>query len=163
MKKKVLFSVGIGALMLFGLAGNVSTKAKADQIRNVSTVAAVQEEQNLPKGKGWTASKYKKWISEQRKELEPLIGTGSGWCDEQGVFHEWTKESVDEQIKKYEENLKDIQLGIIYSKSSADSDDGTCYVQSFPNNDDTSSSDGIDIVTDDGNEIHIGDYESEKE
>ena len=43
----------------------------------------------------WTAEEYEKWIATQKEELEALIGTGDGWYDGQGVFHEWTQESVD--------------------------------------------------------------------
>lgn len=43
----------------------------------------------------WTADEYEAWMNEQKKEMESLIGTGDGWYDGQGVFHEFTQESVD--------------------------------------------------------------------
>lgn len=66
----------------------------------------------------WTAEEYEKWIAEQEKELESLIGTGSGWYDGEGVFHGFTRESVDSSIAKYREILEEIKQGLLVSKDN---------------------------------------------
>lgn len=74
----------------------------------------------------WTVTEYENWIAVQKKEMMDLIGTGKGWYDGQGVFHEFTQESVDAVIAEYQEILKNIKNGIMYSKSTDDGD--SCFM-----------------------------------
>ena len=87
-------------------------------------VAEADYEKNnpTPDVEWWTAEEYEKWIAEQKKELEALIGTGDGWYDGQGVFHEWTRESVDATIAEYQETLESIKNGVLYSKDNGEGD-----------------------------------------
>ena len=79
-------------------------------------VAEADYEKNnpAPDVEWWTAEEYEKWIATQREELEALIGTGDGWYDGQGLFHEWTQESVDATIAEYQETLESIKNGTLY-------------------------------------------------
>lgn len=77
----------------------------------------------------WTAEEYEKWIEEQEKELESLIGTGNGWYDKEGEFHTFTRESVDEILAMYRATLEQIKKGVKVSKPS---DDGAVLMQSLP-------------------------------
>ena len=84
--------------ILFNDADGISTDGE-------NWVAEADYEKNnpTPDVEWWTAEEYEKWIAEQKKELEALIGTGDGWYDGQGVFHEWTRESVDAAIAQYQD------------------------------------------------------------
>ena len=55
-------------------------------------------------------------MNEQKKEMESLIGTGDGWYDGQGIFHEFMQESVDAMMDSYKETLESIKKGVLYSK-----------------------------------------------
>lgn len=44
----------------------------------------------------------------------------------EGVFHEWTQDSVNAQIAEYEKILDEIKSGTLYSK---DNDEGIGYAQ----------------------------------
>lgn len=68
----------------------------------------------------WTAEEYEQWIIEQEKEMESLIGTGSGWYDREGVFHEFTREVADSTIAEYREILEQIKQGLLLSKDNGD-------------------------------------------
>ena len=61
----------------------------------------------------WTADEYEAWMNEHKKEMESLIGTGDGWYDGQGVFHEFTQESVDAMMDSYKETLESIKKGVL--------------------------------------------------
>ena len=61
-------------------------------------------------------------MNKQKKEMESLIGTGDGWYDGQGIFHEFTQESVDAMIDSYKETLESIKNGVLYSKDNCDGD-----------------------------------------
>lgn len=76
----------------------------------------------------WTAEEYEKWIEEQEKELESLIGTGSGYYDKQGEFHTFTRENVDATIGLYRATLEQIKNGVKVSKPSYD---GAILMQSI--------------------------------
>lgn len=174
--------VGLGALFIFSLVGFVSTNAETETVPSITNeqdilcrnsenglqfsldgsewVSQSDYEQNLPEIDWWTASEYEIWISEQKTELEALIGTDNGWYDGQGVYHEWTQESVNNQIAQYEETLKEIKAGILYAKPNKD---GIGYSQIPPNEDDVIFAYSTDFVKSDGTTIHIGDYESENE
>lgn len=77
----------------------------------------------------WTAEEYEKWIEEQEKEMESLIGTGNGWYDKQGEFHTFTKENINDILALYRETLEEIKRGVLVSKPS---DDGVVLMQSLP-------------------------------
>ena len=98
-------------------------------------------------------------MNEQQKEMESLIGTGDGWYDGQGVFHELTQESVDAMMSSYRETLESIKNGVLYSK---DSGDGDTYSM-IPPTEDVVSDYSVDITTDDGQKVHIGNYPTVEE
>ena len=114
-------------------------------------------EKEIPKIDWWTASEYEDWIATQKTELEALIGTGDGWYDGQGVFHEWTQDSVNAQIAEYEKILDEIKSGTLYSK---DNDEGIGYAQIPPDGKDIVSVYGANFVRSDGSSFHIGDFAS---
>lgn len=105
----------------------------------------------------WTSEEYELWMAQEKAELESLIGTG-GWYDKSG-YHEWTQESVDAQIAEYEEVLKEIKAGILYSKNS---EDGIGYSQIPPNSEDIESVYSVDFIRADGSVLHIGNYDTQK-
>ena len=92
-------------------------------------------------------------------ELEALIGTGDGWYDGQGVFHEWTQESVDATIAEYQETLESIKNGTLYSK---DNGEGDTYSM-IPPTEDVVSEYGVNVTKENGESIHIGNYASSEE
>ncbi len=116
-------------------------------------------EKDIPQVEWWTAEEYEKWILEQKKEMESLIGSNDGWYDGQGTFHGWTRESVDAIIAEYYQILDSIKSGTLYSKDSGD-DDGYAMI---PPSDDVECSYGTDIVKEDGKSIHLGDYSTKEE
>lgn len=71
-------------------------------------------EKDAPQVEWWTAEEYEKWILEQKKEMESLIGSNDGWYDAQGTFHKWTQESVDAAIAEYYQTLDSIKSGTLY-------------------------------------------------
>ena len=124
-------------------------------------IAEADYEKNnaAPNVKWWTADEYEAWMNEQQKEMESLIGTGDGWYDGQGVFHELTQESVDAMMSSYRETLESIKNGVLYSK---DSGDGDTYSM-IPPTEDAVSDYSVDITTDDGQKVHIGNYPTVEE
>ena len=88
-------------------------------------------------------------MNEQKNEMEALIGTGDGWYDGQGVFHEFTKESVDAMMSSYEETLESIKNGVLYSK---DNGDGDTYSM-IPPTEDVVSSYSVDVTKDNGKTV----------
>lgn len=177
---KKVFGVGLGAAMLLSLAGFTAAQAQPETTLPITTeqdmlcrdsenglqfsvdgnewVSQSNFEQNHPQINWWTASEYENWISEQKAELTALIGTNNGWYDGQGVYHDWTQETVDAQIAQYEKILKEIKAGVLYSKST---EDNIGLVQIPPNAEDVISVYGVDVVRSGGSTIHIGDYETE--
>lgn len=107
----------------------------------------------------WTADEYEAWMNEQKKEMESLIGTGDGWYDGQGVFHEFTQESVAAMMDSYKETLESIKKGVLYSK---DNGDGDTYSM-IPPTEDVVSSYSVDVTKDNGKTVHIGDYSTVEE
>ena len=107
----------------------------------------------------WTANEYEAWMNEQQKEMESLIGTGDGWYDGQGVFHEFTQESVNAMMSSYKETLESIKNGVLYSK---DDGDGDTYSM-IPPTEDVVSDYSVDITTNDGQKVHIGNYSTVEE
>ena len=140
--------------ILFNDADGISTDGE-------NWVAEADYEKNnpAPDVEWWTAEEYEKWIAEQRKELEALIGTGDGWYDGQGVFHEWTRESVDATIAEYQETLESIKNGVLYSKDNAEGD----TYSMIPPSEDVVSEYSVDVTKENGESVHIGNYASDEE
>lgn len=69
----------------------------------------------------WTADEYAKWLENEKMELEAVIGTRA-WTQGDGWFT-WTREKVDEAISRYEQTLRDIQSGLLISKTVNGSSD----------------------------------------
>ena len=107
----------------------------------------------------WTADEYEAWMNEQKKEMESLIGTGDGWYDGEGVFHEFTQESVAAMMDSYKGTLESIKKGVLYSK---DNGDGDTYSM-IPPTEDVVSSYSVDVTKDNGKTVHIGDYSTVEE
>ena len=124
-------------------------------------IAEADYEKNnaAPNVQWWTANEYEAWMNEQQKEMKSLIGTGDGWYDGQGVFHEFTLESVNAMMSSYKETLESIKNGVLYSK---DSGDGDTYSM-IPPTEDVVSDYSVDITTDDGQKVHIGNYSTVEE
>ena len=185
MKMKMVLGVGLGAVMLLSLAGYASANAEQNKMETPPPITTGQDtlsresengvqfrvgdgewvsqsdyEQSLPKTDWWTVSEYEGWISEQRAELEALIGTGNGWYDGQGVYHEWTQETVNAEIAQYEKILEEIKSGVLHAKPN---EAGDCVVQIPPSDDDFTQSYSADFLKSDGSTLHIGDYETEDE
>ena len=100
----------------------------------------------------------KKWIAEADYEKNNAA-PGDGWYDGQGIFHEFTRESVDAMIDGYKETLENIKNGVLYSK---DSEDGDTYSM-IPPTDDVVSDISVDITKDNGKTVHIGNYSTVEE
>ena len=79
--------------------------------------------------------------------------------DGQGVFHEFTQESVDAMMDSYKETLESIKKGVLYSK---DDGDGDTYSM-IPPTEDVVSSYSVDVTKDNGKTVHIGDYSTVEE
>ena len=107
----------------------------------------------------WTVDEYEAWMNEQKKEMESLIGTGDGWYDGEGVFHEFTQESVAAMMDSYKGTLESIKKGVLYSK---DNGDGDTYSM-IPPTEDVVSSYSVDVTKDNGKTVHIGDYSTVEE
>ena len=140
--------------ILFNDADGISTDGE-----NLVAEADYEKNNPTPDVEWWTAEEYEKWIAEQKKELEALIGTGDGWYDGQGVFHEWTRESVDATIAEYQETLESIKNGVLYSK---DNGEGDTYSM-IPPSEDVVSEYGVDVTKENGESVHIGNYASDEE
>lgn len=64
----------------------------------------------------WTYDEYKAWLDNEKVELQSLLGQTGG-------DYTWTQQKIDETIALYESILKDIQNGVLYSKTVDGSDD----------------------------------------
>lgn len=189
MKNKKIWTVGLCGAICLSVAGFTYANALASDTPKVSTsetentsgvdilyqdtdggristdgknwIAEADYEKNntAPDVQWWTADEYEAWMNEQKKEMESLIGTGDDWYDGQGVFHEFTKESVDAMMSSYEETLESIKNGVLYSK---DSGDGDTYSM-IPPTDDVVSDYSVDVITDNGQKVHIGNYSTVEE
>lgn len=140
--------------IFFNDADGISTDGE-----NWVTEADYEKNNPAPDVEWWTAEEYEKWIATQKEELEALIGTGDGWYDGQGVFHEWTQESVDATIAEYQETLESIKNGTLYSK---DNGEGDTYSM-IPPTEDVVSEYGVNVTKENGESIHIGNYASSEE
>ena len=63
----------------------------------------------------WTYDEYKAWLDNEKVQMQSLLGE-EGWTNSDGSFV-WTQEKIDETIALYEEILKDIENGMMYSKT----------------------------------------------
>ena len=63
----------------------------------------------------WTYDEYKAWLDKEKVQLQDMLGQ-KGWTGGEGSFV-WTQEKIDETIALYESILKDIQNGMMYSKT----------------------------------------------
>ena len=190
MKNKKILAIGLCGAICLSIAGVTYASALASDTPEVSTsetgnissvdilyqdtdggqisvdgknwVAEADYEKNnvAPDVQWWTADEYEAWMNEQKKEMESLIGTGDGWYDGQGVFHEWTQDSVNAQIAEYEKILDEIKSGTLYSK---DNDEGIGYAQIPPDGKDIVSVYGANFVRSDGSSFHIGDFATQEE
>lgn len=185
MRTKKLLGIGLGSLLLLSLVGFGTAAAAQHQTEAEPPISLEKEvlcrtgenglqfsldgnswmpqseyEKEISKIDWWTASEYEDWIATQKTELEALIGTGDGWYDGQGVFHEWTQDSVNAQIAEYEKILDEIKAGTLYSK---DNDEGIGYAQIPPNEKDIISVYGMDFERSDGTSLHIGDFSTQEE
>lgn len=118
-----------------------------------------EKNNTVPDVQWWTADEYEAWMNEQKKEMESLIGTGDGWYDGEGVFHEFTQESVAAMMDSYKGTLESIKKGVLYSK---DNGDGDIYSM-IPPTEDVVSSYSVDVTKDNGKTVHIGDYSTVEE
>ncbi|MDE7234131.1 MAG: M56 family metallopeptidase, partial [Ruminiclostridium sp.] len=138
-KTSVITSIA-AVLLVCGTAGVFLTSAAAkpeEETALTEKEKSINEmEETLKNGTSdssewewWTAEEYEKWIEEQEKEMESLIGTGNGWYDKQGEFHTFTRESMNEILALYRATLEEIKRGVLVSKPS---DDGVVLMQSLP-------------------------------
>ena len=170
MRTKKLLGIGLGSLLLLSLVGFGTAAAAQHQTEAEPPISLEKEvlcrtgENGLQfslDGNSWMPqSEYEDWIATQKTELEALIGTGDGWYDGQGVFHEWTQDSVNAQIAEYEKILDEIKSGTLYSK---DNDEGIGYAQIPPDGKDIVSVYGANFVRSDGSSFHIGDFATQEE
>lgn len=121
--------------------------------------ADYEKNNTVPDVQWWTADEYEAWMNKQKKEMESLIGTGDGWYDGEGVFHEFTQESVAAMMDSYKGTLESIKKGVLYSK---DNGDGDTYSM-IPPTEDVVSSYSVDVTKDNGKTVHIGDYSTVEE
>ena len=152
--KKAANTSGKDILYQDTVGGQISVDGK-----NWVDEADYEKNNAAPDVQWWTADEYEAWMNEQKKEMESLIGTGDGWYDGQGVFHEFTQESVDAMMDSYKETLESIKKGVLYSK---DDGDGDTYSM-IPPTEDVVSSYSVDVTKDNGKTVHIGDYSTVEE
>lgn len=62
----------------------------------------------------WTCEGFEKWLSQEKKELQDIIGE-KGYNPTEG-WYVWTQERVDEQIALYEEMLQEMRGGTVISR-----------------------------------------------
>lgn len=103
----------------------------AEQLEQIEAVIAEFQAaiEKTAEWQWWTAEEYEKWIEEQEKEMESLIGTGSGWYDKEGKLHTFTRESMNEILAEYRATLEEIKKGVKVSKPD---DDGAVLMQTLP-------------------------------
>jgi beta-lactamase regulating signal transducer with metallopeptidase domain len=75
----------------------------------------------------WTYDDYKEFVDLNREALPALIGETYGWYDRAGILHQelWTREKVDEAIRRSEQILEEIKNGALVSRYIVEADDET--------------------------------------
>lgn len=68
----------------------------------------------------WTAEEYEKWLEQEKKNLEDVIGERA-YTSADGWFT-WDRQKVDETIAMYEKILEEIRNGAKYSRLTFTSD-----------------------------------------
>ncbi len=63
----------------------------------------------------WTYEEFAAWLENEKTELQAMLGE-KGWTGGRGDFV-WTQEIIDETIAMYEQMLREIKAGKLYSKS----------------------------------------------
>lgn len=101
----------------------------------------------------WTADEYAEWLAQEKKDLQDLVGTGSGYSAN-GVYQEWTQAHVDETIAMYEGILKEIKAGVKHSKT-VDGKDDIAIAMTPDNNVSAVSGSTFAIETDDENIVYM--------
>ena len=151
---QISYNCNIEFLYQDTVGGQISVDGK-----NWVDEADYEKNNAAPDVQWWTADEYEAWMNEQKKEMESLIGTGDGWYDGEGVFHEFTQESVAAMMDSYKGTLESIKKGVLYSK---DNGDGDTYSM-IPPTEDVVSSYSVDVTKDNGKTVHIGDYSTVEE
>ncbi len=125
--KKINFVTGIMACtVILGVTSVFATSANTESIKDVLSLEET-EVINSPDIEWWTYDEYKKWLENEKKELQSVLGSRA-WTSVDGHFI-WTQEKIDETIAMYEETLQQIKDGAKISKPMAD---GTIITQSQP-------------------------------
>lgn len=107
----------------------------------------------------WTAEEYEKWLEQERKDLQDIIGS-EGWNAADGWFT-WTQERVDEAITLYEQTLQKIRDGVKHSRAVDGSDD--VAIAYDPSEADIESSVGAVIADENGGEKTFEGYENSED
>lgn len=63
----------------------------------------------------WTAEEYADWLEQEKKDLQDCLGQRA-WTNTDGWFT-WTQEKIDETIEMHEQVLKEIENGLLVSKT----------------------------------------------
>ncbi len=82
---------------------------------------AKKQPDSTPDVEWWTAEEYSKWLENEKKELQSMLGE-KGWTGGRGDFI-WTQEVIDETIAMYEDILEQIKNGCLVSKTVDGSED----------------------------------------
>lgn len=114
---------------------------------------------NTPETEWWTTDEYEKWMNEQKKEFESLVGSGNGWYDGQNNFHEFTQEYVDSIISDYQKTLDEIKKGYKYSKNTGTED---VYFM-VPPSEEVVSDYGVNVIKDNNETVQFNNYSSNEE
>ena len=110
----------------------------------------------------WTYDEYRAWLEEEKVALQNALGE-RGWNNTDGDFV-WTQEKIDETIALYENILKDIQSGTLYSKTVDGQEDWMVVCnpadQAMGTSEDAKE---LCIRLDNGEERTFGPYETDAE
>lgn len=103
-------------LAAFGLFISVTTTFATSAVE-----PAKKQPDSTPVVEWWTAEEYSKWLENEKKELQSMLGE-KGWTGGRGEFI-WTQEVIDETIAMYEDILEQIKNGYLVSKTVDGSED----------------------------------------
>ncbi len=110
-----------------------------------------------PEIEWWTYDEYKVWLDNEKVQLQDMIGE-KGWNPTEG-WYVLTQQRIDETIKMYENILEEIKNGLKVSKTNG-GDDQIMY--SYKPSD-ISTTYGISLVNDKGEEATFGPYNTKEE